>query len=140
MAKTNITQDQMLEAIQGSQGIVSKVQTKLATIIGERWDWTTVNKYIHKWDKCVKALEDERESVLDFAENVVHKEILKGDVATAKWYLRMKGKDRGYEENPTFRIDNGEPLNINLSGQGSLTAEDLLNASNVEVNEEVSEE
>ena len=45
-----ITQEQMLRAIENSQGLISKVQRKLESDMGEKICWDTVEKYIHKWE------------------------------------------------------------------------------------------
>lgn len=130
MAK-KITQEQMLEAIKDSQGLISKIQRRIAAITGENIAWETVNRYIHKWDATQEAVKAEKELMLDIAENQVFKEMLNGDVVTAKWYLRLKGKSRGYEDTPTIKLDNGEPLNIQFA---QASAESLLQAGNVEIN------
>ena len=135
MAK-KITQEQMLEAIKDSQGLVSKIQRRLVAIIGENIAWETVDRYIHKWEATEVAVKAEKELMLDIAENQVFKEMLNGDVATAKWYLRLKGKSRGYEDTPTIKLDNGEPLNIQFTEANSDT---LLQSDNVEVNNGESE-
>ena len=70
---------------------------------------------------------------LDMAENVINKAIESGDIATAKWYLRMKGKSRGYEDTATVKLDAGDPLNICFSGIEDVTESELVNADNVEI-------
>lgn len=132
MAK-KITKEQMLEAIQNSQGLVSKIQRHLKAITGENICWEATERHIHRWQETEAAVKAEKEAMLDVAENQIYKELLNGDTATAKWYLKMKGKERGYEETPTFKLDNGEPLNINLSGSGDMSPEELMNAKNVEL-------
>ena len=47
-----ISKEQMLEAIQGSQGLVSKIQRKLEAILGEKISWDTTEKWIHKWEEA----------------------------------------------------------------------------------------
>ena len=132
MAK-KITQEQMLEAIKGSQGLVSKIQRRLEEITREPWNsWETVERYIHKWESCEQAIRAEKEAMLDLAENNIFKELARGDTATSKWYLRMKGKERGYEDTPTIQLANDDPLNINLSGT-TASAEDLAGSPMVEV-------
>lgn len=133
MAK-KITQEQMLEAIQNSQGLISKIKRKLETILGESICWDTVERYTHKWEACEKAIKAEKESMLDFAENNVFKELENGDISTSKWYLKMKGKDRGYVETQEVRMANADPLNINLQGD-TFTESELKESSMVEVPE-----
>ena len=133
MAK-KITQEQMLEAIKNSQGLISKIKRKLEAMTEETWSWETVERYVHKWEACEQAVKAEKEAMLDIAENNIFKELANGDTATSKWYLRMKGKERGYEDTPTIKLANTDPLNINLQGD-LFTDEELANCAAVEVNE-----
>lgn len=122
----------MLRAIENSQGLISKVQRKLESDMGEKICWDTVEKYIHKWESCEKALWQEKNIVLDLAENNIIKELANGDTATSKWYLRMKGKERGYEDSSVVKIDSTDPLNINITGD-TMTSEQLEDSPMVEI-------
>lgn len=130
----NVTLEQMLEAISGSQGLVSKIQKKLEAATKETWSWETVRNYLDKWPECEEAIKAEKESMLDLAENNIFKELVAGDSKTSKWYLRMKGKDRGYIETQEVRNVNTDPLNINLQGD-LYTEKELKESSMVEVPE-----
>ena len=127
-----ISKEQMLEAIQGSQGLVSKIQRKLEAILGEKISWDTTEKWIHKWEEAETAVKNEKEAMLDIAENNIFKDMVNGDTATSKWYLRMKGKERGYEDTAKLQLDGTDPLNINLTGE-TMTAEELANSGDVEI-------
>ena len=127
-----ITQEQMLRAIDGSHGLISKVQRKLEKELGEKICWDTAEKYIHKWERCEKALEQEKNIVLDLAESNIIRELKSGDPATSKWYLRMKGKERGYEDSSTVKIDRAAPLNINITGD-TMTGGELEESPMVEI-------
>ena len=132
MAK-NITKAQMLEAIRGSNGIVTNIKRRLEAIRGERICWDTVDKYIHKWDETETALKSEKEEMLDMAEHNILRDIVeRHDVGTSKWYLRMKGKERGYEDTPTIQVANEDPLKIDISGE-PMSAEDLAGSADIEV-------
>ena len=134
MAK-KVTQEQVLEAIKGTQGLVSKIQKKLEAATGETWSWETVERYIHKWETCEEAVKAEKEAMLDLAENNIFKALTQNDLATSKWYLRMKGKERGYVETQEIHNVNADPLNVNLQGD-LFSAEDLMQSGTVEVNGE----
>lgn len=127
-----ITKEQMLEAIQGSQGLVSKIQRKLESILGEKISWDTTEKWIHKWEEAETAVKNEKEAMLDIAENNIFKDMVNGDTATSKWYLRMKGKERGYEDTAQLQLDNTDPLRIDLSGD-LMTAQELAASPEVEI-------
>ena len=127
-----ISKEQMLEAIQGSQGLVSKIQRKLEAILGEKISWDTTEKWIHKWEEAETAVKNEKEAMLDIAENNIFKDMVNGDTATSKWYLRMKGKERGYEDTAQLQLDNTDPLRIDLSGD-LMTAQELAASDEVEI-------
>lgn len=130
--KLNVTKEQLLEAIEGSQGLVSKIQRKLMAAIGEKISWDAVDRLVHKYPEAEEAVKAEKEAMLDIAENNIFKDMVNGDTATSKWYLRMKGKERGYEDTPTIQIANEDPLNINLTGD-TMSAEDLKESADIEV-------
>ena len=132
MAK-KITEAQLLEAIAGSKGIIQNVRRKLIELRGESIGWDAVNARIERSKKATTALKNEKEIKLDNAENEINKEVESGDIAAAKWYLRMKGKARGYEDTATVKLDTGDPLNINFAGLDGVTQSELLEAGNVEV-------
>ena len=127
-----ITKEQFLECIKGSQGLLSKVQKKLEAATGETWSWETVRNYVDKWEEAQEAVKAEKEAMLDVAENNIFRDMVNDDVGTSKWYLRMKGKERGYEDTPVIKLDNEDPLNINLTGDME-SAESLAESAMVEI-------
>ena len=132
MAK-KVTKEQVLEAIENTQGLITKIQRHLMSITGDHWNWETVQKYVHKWPETEAALKAETECMLDFAEQNVNKAIMEDhDLATSKWYLKMKGKERGYIETQEVLNKNQDPLNINLTGD-LMTAEELAASDDVEI-------
>lgn len=128
----DITVAQLLEAIENSQGIISTIQAHLKQILNRNISWHAVDNAIRNSPEATKAVEDEKQKVLDICENKVIKEIVNGDVHTAKWYLKMKGRERGYEESVRHDLGDGDPLNINLGGS-MMSAKENLEAGNVEI-------
>ena len=128
----NVTEKQMLEAIKKSQGLVTKIQNNLEAITKEKWGWETVRNYLEKWESCKEAVRAEKEAMLDLAENNVFKDLARGDIHTSKWYLKMKGKERGYVETQEIQMAGTDPLNINLTG-ATESAEALRNSNMVEL-------
>ena len=122
-----IKKEKVLEAIEGSAGIVLTVAHRL------NCTWYTAQSLINRWNETKKAFGAETEKILDLAEGQVFNAVKEGDIATAKWVLARKGRQRGYEETPTIRLDSSDPLNINFTGNDSLTKEDLINANNIEL-------
>ena len=131
-----ITEAQLLEAIKDSQGLISKIQKRLESQLGEKISWDAVKRHLDKYESCAEAIQAEKEAILDLAENNIFQALTSKDLATAKWYLRMKGKDRGYVETQEI-INHSDPLNIDLGGSKQ-TASELMESSNVEVGNEES--
>lgn len=109
MAKgREFTQDQVLQAIKGSGGIVSAVGSKLGCA------WHTADKYINKWETTRRAMADEGEKVLDLAENKLIEAIQNGEQWAIQTLLKTKGKKRGYTERQEFTGADGEQLKVSF--------------------------
>ncbi len=82
----------MYDALKGQLGVI----TAAATLVG--MDRRTHYKWMHA-DENYKAWVDELPDItLDFAENALFKLIKRGNVASVIFYLKTKGKVRGYIE------------------------------------------
>lgn len=125
---------QVIEAVHGSLGLTSNVARKLGC------DWITADKYIKKYPKAIEALKAERETVTDVAEGKLFQALNKGERWAVKFYLAMQAQQRGYMTTQMVKQDNSKPLNINLSGVGTVDKKTILEASNVEVSEDEEEE
>lgn len=122
-----IKKETVLEAIDGSVGIVLTVAHRL------NCSWDTARGLINRWTETKKAFNAETEKILDLAEGQVFKAVKDGDISTAKWVLSRKGRQRGYEDTPTIRLDSTDPLNINFTGENTINKEDIVSAGNVEI-------
>jgi len=96
------TKTELLDAIKDSNGIISTIAKRLNV------SWDTARKYIKKDADAVQAYENERNGVLDLAENVIIDALQKNDISTAKWILQIKGKSRGYAGTDADTLD--DPL------------------------------
>ena len=85
----------VLEAIKGSNGIVSNVCKRL------KCDWHTADTFIKKWPETLQALDDERESYLDLTESACIDRINAGDGQMIRFVLATLGKKRGYTYDET---------------------------------------
>ena len=150
-----LTYKVLSEAIENTQGNISKIQRKLAAN-GIKAAWHTINhallkpkEHFYYWLDCApndevrakreKQLEeltarfyDEQETMLDVAESGLMEAVLAKEPWAIKFALTTKGKKRGYDTTPTIKIDDTDPLNINLQGD-LMTAADLTASQNVEV-------
>jgi hypothetical protein len=87
-----ITLPEILEAINGSNGIKVAIARKLGV------HRNSVNNYLKRYASAQQAYDDEVEKIGDLAESVIFGAIEAGDVDTAQWYCRVKLKARGYGE------------------------------------------
>jgi hypothetical protein len=98
MNKTEHSKKALLEALEKSLGVV----TTACKIVGvgrtTYYDW-------YNSDEDFKLKVDELKNVaLDFAESQLHKQIADNSTAATIFYLKTKGKQRGYVESQDISI------------------------------------
>jgi hypothetical protein len=69
-----------------------------------------VNRFIKDYDICKVAAEEADAMMLDFAEGKLMQKIKAGDIASIIFYLRTKGKSRGYTEKQLEDAGNNEKM------------------------------
>lgn len=88
----------MLEALEKSLGIVTSACKMTGLSRTNHYDWL-------KYDKEYRARVKEIENVaIDFVETHLHKQIAKGNPLSTIFYLKCKGKKRGYIEQNNIEI------------------------------------
>lgn len=80
------------KAIEDSGGNVQLIAQRLGCA------WHTAKSYIEKFPETKLAYENEEESVLDLAESKLIENISDNDNTAIIFYLKTKGKKRGYVE------------------------------------------
>ena len=117
--KTDIKKKQILEALEKSLGIVTTACKQVGINRDTYYEWLKKDK---EFKKKVKDLEN---VALDFAESQLHKQIAKGNPLSTMFYLKCKGKKRGYIEqqelkvsgNMKFTADFGESNTIHTTSE-----------------------
>lgn len=104
---TRIKKRMMVDALQASLGVVSIAAKAVPIDRTKHYDWL---KEDPEYKAKVDAIED---IALDFVESKLHKQIENGDTTAAIFYLKTKGKKRGYIENPN--IINNNNLNADIT-------------------------
>ncbi len=94
----------MLEALEVSLGIVSTAAKKANIDRTVHYDWL---KSDPNYKAAVEAIQ---ESVIDFAESHLYKLIKEGNPAANIFYLKTKGKSRGYIERQEVEVSGPKPL------------------------------
>ena len=105
MNSTNSTRKKdLLDALERSLGIVSTACEKAGVSRQTHYNWL-------KDDPEYKAAVDQiQESVIDFAESHLYKLIKEGNPAANIFYLKTKGKNRGYIERQEIEVSEKKPL------------------------------
>lgn len=100
MSRANYTAQQFIDAIPGSGGIITAIARRAGC------SWNTAKKYIDTYATVRQAYQDECEHMLDMAEAAIIRDIRDGETRTAKWYLTMKGRERGYAPTERHEVKN----------------------------------
>jgi len=96
--------EQMLEALEKSLGIVSTACKMVDVGRTTHYEWM---KSDEEYKKAVDSIQD---SVLDFAESHLYKLVKEGNPAATIFFLKTKGKKRGYIERQEIEVTEKKPL------------------------------
>jgi hypothetical protein len=108
MTNSDINKKAMIDALEKSLGIVTSACKVVGISRETHYRWLREDE---KYLTSVKSIED---IALDFAESQLHKQIKEGEVSSTIFYLKTKGKRRGYFERQ--EIDTTiAPINITIS-------------------------
>jgi hypothetical protein len=90
----------LLEAMQKSYGVVSTA-CKMANL-----DRTTFYNHYNDDPEFKKACDECSEIALDSVETALYKQIETGNTAATIFYMKTKGRKRGYKEETSFTFGN----------------------------------
>jgi hypothetical protein len=109
MNKTEQHKKAILEALEKSLGVVTTACKKVGIGRTQYYNWLKDD------EEFAKEVDDIQNVALDFAESQLHKQIGEGNTSATIFYLKTKGKKRGYierveqsvsfEEQPLFLDD-----------------------------------
>ena len=107
MNKTVQHKKAIIEALEQSLGVVTTACKKVGVGRTTFYGWLDSDKDFKE------AVDDIQNIALDFAESQLHKQIKDGNTTATIFYLKTKGKKRGYiEKNETDITTNGNDINI----------------------------
>ena len=72
----------------------------------------TVSRYIDTYPTVKSVADEERETLIDFAENQLFKQVQDGNITAIIFTLKTIGKHRGYVERSEHTGKDGSPLTI----------------------------
>ena len=118
--KTDILKNNLLDALEKSLGVV----TSACKIV--KCNRSTFYKYYNN-DQDFKASVDELQNLtLDFAESQLHKQIQDGNTTATIFYLKTKGKKRGYVERKEVEMT-AQVSTSKISDEARKKIDDILN-------------
>lgn len=101
----DIRKKAMLEALEASLGVVTAAAKKVGI------DRTTHYKWMENDPAYKEAVEGINDVALDFAESMLHEAIKQGKEVSTIFYLKTKGKKRGYIEKSEIGLDGNMVVN-----------------------------
>jgi hypothetical protein len=111
MTKTDIHKKAMLDALEKSLGVVTSACKSVGIARQTHYEWM-------KEDADYKAAVDELSDVaIDFAESQLHKQIREGNSTATIFFLKTKGKKRGYIERQEVDIQTPKLFHIEVLGE-----------------------
>ena len=109
----HIKKEAMLQALEKSLGVVT-VACKQSDI-----PRSTYYKWLKEDQEFAKAVKEIENIALDFAESQLHSQMRDGNTSATIFYLKTKGKKRGYVERQELDVNNGEnPFNVSVNIKG----------------------
>ena len=109
----HLNPESILKALESSLGVVT-VACKSADV-----PRSTYYKWLNEDEKFAEAVKDIENIALDFGESQLHKQIGDGNTSATIFFLKTKGKKRGYIERSELDLTSGdEPIKINVNIKG----------------------
>lgn len=107
--KTDTLKKNLLQALEKSLGVVTTACKSVNISRDSHYRWL---KEDEDYLEAVKSLEG---MTLDFAESKLHEQILDGNTTAIIFFLKCKGKVRGYVERQEIKLDKTTPDLSDLS-------------------------
>ena len=103
----------MLQALENSLGVVTVACKQTGTPRSTYYKWLKEDK---EFANAVKEIEN---IALDFGESQLHSQMKDGNTSATIFFLKTKGKKRGYVERSELDLSSGdEPIKINVNIKG----------------------
>ena len=114
MKQQNPTQKKaMIQALEKSLGVVTSACKAVGINRSTHYEWLKTD------EEYKAAVEDVENIALDFAESKLHKQIKNGNTTGTIFYLKTKGKKRGYIERTEVQQETTlKSLDINIIDTG----------------------
>jgi hypothetical protein len=108
MSRSDDTKQRLLEALEASLGVVTTACKKAG--VGR----TIFYNYLATDVEFRRAVQDVQNVAIDFAESKLHELIMNGSAPATIFYLKTKGRDRGYVERHEVTNVDREPFIVKV--------------------------
>mgnify|MGYP003120175202 FL=1 len=109
----HIKKEAMLKALESSLGVVTVACKQTDT------PRSTYYKWLKEDEDFAKAVKEIENIALDFGESQLHSQMKDGNTSATIFFLKTKGKKRGYVERSELDLTSGdEPIKINVNIKG----------------------
>tara|TARA_R110000744_G_scaffold190505_7_gene309730 strand:+ start:492 stop:863 length:372 start_codon:yes stop_codon:yes gene_type:complete len=109
MNKTEQHKKAIIEALEKSLGIVTTACKKVGIGRTQYYQWLIDDK------KFSEEVDDIQNIALDFAESQLHQQIGDGNTSATIFYLKTKGKKRGYIERSELDVSTDDRIQIQIT-------------------------
>ena len=104
----HIKKEAILKALESSLGIVT-IACKQSDI-----PRSTYYKWLKEDEEFAKQVSDIENIALDFAESQLHGQMREGNTSATIFYLKTKGKKRGYIERSDINVSSDDRIKIDI--------------------------
>jgi hypothetical protein len=104
----HIKKDALIQALEKSLGVVTTACKQVGVGRTTYYEWINTDK------EFAKQVSEIQNIALDFAESQLHKQIGEGSTAATIFYLKTKGKGRGYIERQELVTDSDNFFKVEI--------------------------
>ena len=112
--KDKYTQKRMINEIRKAKGIKAVAARALECTR------QTVDNYIERYKAVAEAYDEANETNIDFVESKLMQAINSGNITAMIFFLKTKGKDRGYVERREVSGPGGAPVKVTMVALGGI--------------------
>jgi len=102
------TKETILTAIKDSYGLLTMAAKRAGVSYKTLW------KYAQDDVDVKQAVDEAKETLLDFAEGKLYEQMREGNMTALIFYLKTQGKRRGYIERQEFTGADGKPMETKI--------------------------
>ena len=118
MKKKRPCNEKLIEALRELSGNMAAVARRLHVDRRTVWGW------VHSDSELQQIVEDETESFIDEAENKLYEAIRAGNIVATIFFLKTKGRHRGYSERLELVPLNRQDIEVELGVPSISTPQD----------------